>query len=346
MFAHTSGYSRFFTDYVNPYIPNGGYGLFLFFTISGYCILAAIEANPDQGFLNYGIRRSLRIYPTFWAALGLSYLLYLLTIVTGTRMVTASDGMPTLTGWLSILTLTQINFGIDCPINGVVWTLSYEIHFYLAMGLLLFLPRKHWPWFLVFLTAIATLHRIFPGIQARTPAFLYHFPEFAVGTAVLACRLPNFPKCYAPAIFVMLAILSIVEFGEFVQPYGDKPDLIQAKYGVLVSLAFALLLIFLHRWDMAFSQNRIVRWFSFAGLFSYSLYLIHYPFVARLSKLAGRFVDLDNNPIWAISVFVIVQIAVGFLSYWCYRIIELPSQRWYQNYGKIPTRLPSPTQDS
>src|SRR5881394_3841162 len=65
---------------VSPVVPEGGgplaavcrqglLGVFIFFPLSGYCILAAVEADPERRVGRYLGRRARRILPPYWASI-------------------------------------------------------------------------------------------------------------------------------------------------------------------------------------------------------------------------------------------------------------------------------------
>jgi len=110
-------------------------GVDLFFVLSGFII--ATTARPDLGrpraLPGYLFRRLWRVYPAYWAALG---------VAAGVYLALSPDPLFR-TGWPveavdSLLLLPQPTLSRLLP---VAWTLSFEVMFYLAFAVLFVLPR-------------------------------------------------------------------------------------------------------------------------------------------------------------------------------------------------------------
>lgn len=126
----------------------GWIGVQAFFVLSGYLITGILrnereEATPRRYFINFYARRSLRIFPLYFA-----YLVFL-TLVANPLQPDILAGMdkafnPALP---SLLTYTynfyRIVSGISSPFFSHLWSLSIEEQFYLVWPLVvLFLPRR------------------------------------------------------------------------------------------------------------------------------------------------------------------------------------------------------------
>ncbi|MFO0812733.1 MAG: acyltransferase [Gemmatales bacterium] len=332
MFCHGFGHSQTLLDHAWRWKLHGDHGLFIFFTVSGYCILAAIESSPQQSFPTYFIRRCLRIFPPFWASIAFSVALMLLTVMTGQRQIPWLDTFPSASQWLHILTLTHTNLGIGDPYNGVSWTLCYELQFYIALGVMLYMPRRLWSWYLFLLTVLSVLVRAVPAVRSVSPMFLYHFPEFALGCAVCIWLSGQYSRWLTVAIMLAVAVIPCFEFQETwrLAALHEKSD----RYGLLTSMVTALALIVLCNYDSALAKLKVMRLLIFVGSFSYSLYLIHFPLMNRVQKLFARFVDIDHHLGWALVSFI-TAMAIALVTAWLFSlVIEVPSIRWSRQYGK------------
>ncbi len=128
-------------------------GVPIFFVISGYCIMATLDARrrKGEGVGIYFWRRFHRIYQPYWIALSLSALTILvIERYCWPRLFTRSAFLMTspvrLDGWewLGNLTLTEsfrfhLTGGQARYLVGHAWTLCYEEQFYAVAGLVLFL---------------------------------------------------------------------------------------------------------------------------------------------------------------------------------------------------------------
>jgi peptidoglycan/LPS O-acetylase OafA/YrhL len=115
-------------SFLYHWLDLGQYGVFVFFLVSGYIVPASLERKGSiRGFW---ISRAFRLYPMFIVALVLSAVAY--EAGYGTVANAGKHPLAALTGWLFML--QNIIAGINVP--NVVWTLSYEMVFYLLLAAL------------------------------------------------------------------------------------------------------------------------------------------------------------------------------------------------------------------
>ena len=115
-------------SYLYHWLNLGQYGVFVFFLVSGYIVPASLERKGSvRGFW---ISRAFRLYPMFLLVIALSVITYL----TGHGSVANAGRHPltALLGWLFML--QNLVAGINVPV--VIWTLSYEMVFYLLLAAL------------------------------------------------------------------------------------------------------------------------------------------------------------------------------------------------------------------
>ena len=120
---------KFITDDFN--VPYGHYGVELFFVISGFVIFMSIEKinNPFK-FL---YKRFVRLYPTFWIGMILSYIFITLF---GPQLLKVN-----FMEFIVNFTMIPSFFNVD-SVDGVYWTLKVEMFFYLVVFLVLVLKKK------------------------------------------------------------------------------------------------------------------------------------------------------------------------------------------------------------
>ncbi len=113
-------------------IAQYGYlGVNLFFMISGYVIVASVRGKTARQF---AVGRALRLYPAFWVALAVTVVFSL--VLGGERMgVTAQQVLANIT---MVPTLLGQPF-----VDGVYWTLLYELRFYVMVFVLVLLGQGH-----------------------------------------------------------------------------------------------------------------------------------------------------------------------------------------------------------
>jgi peptidoglycan/LPS O-acetylase OafA/YrhL len=117
-------------QWINP----GDYGVFVFFLISGYIVPASLERKGSVR--TFWVSRLFRLYPLYLLAVAIAVTLYMVH-VGGLR----GEGTDPETSVLSqMLMMSNVLAGENVP--NVVWSLSYEMIFYLLLTAL-FMARVH-----------------------------------------------------------------------------------------------------------------------------------------------------------------------------------------------------------
>lgn len=306
----------------------GWLGVHMFFAISGWCIAERLAAawrrgEPALGFLR---ERALRIFPTYWAALALSFALRVAAVPFNTA--TLASSFPTGgRGWLADLLLLNPYLGTTATII-ISWSLVYELGFYLIGAGALLLRQRGIP--------SATIAAMGFGL-CLWPLFGWNFaptyvlglwPDFFAGVlAWWAARATTLaPKWSATAgLAVLLALDAFWPGG-----YGALARL--AAIGTAVALWF-----FFAR-DDGTPASGLARRLGWFGTFSYSLYLIHLAVLSPLTNLARRFVAPTGLP------FVLVWVAVvglsGAAGWALYRWVEAPIERWRKSRWSARPTVP------
>jgi peptidoglycan/LPS O-acetylase OafA/YrhL len=275
----------------------GWAGVFVFFPISGYCILAALLRSENATLPQFLRRRWRRIVPPYWASL---------LVVIGVALAAApfnhySVGYLNIgtTKWLSVLTLTQVWVDSPAIINPVYWTLCYEEQFYLVMALTLLAPANQRLRVLLAVTLIATAYcsPAWPGQFRAAGLFLGYWLSFASGLAAFVwLRLPQH-RWWAVTVFGCATVTAIQTW----------------DIAVLISGAAALIFIVLAPYDHALARTKVGAALISVGLFSYSLYLVHVP-------IGGRVVNgLLRLPL-PFLVPSAVAVGVSLVAGWCFHV--------------------------
>ncbi len=115
-------------SFLYQWLNLGQYGVFVFFLVSGYIVPASLERKGSvRGFW---ISRGFRLYPMFLVGLVLSAVAY--KTGHGTVANAGHDPLVAVLGWLFML--QNLLAGLNVPV--VIWTLSYEMVFYLLLAAL------------------------------------------------------------------------------------------------------------------------------------------------------------------------------------------------------------------
>jgi peptidoglycan/LPS O-acetylase OafA/YrhL len=135
VFDHVSDYVlQHIRAEVYQWFDAGNYGVFVFFIISGYIVPASLERKGSVR--TFWVSRLFRLYPLYLLAVGIAVTLYLVHF--GSLRGEGSD--PEASVLSQLLMMSNVLGGQNLP--NVVWSLSYEMVFYLLITAL-FIARVH-----------------------------------------------------------------------------------------------------------------------------------------------------------------------------------------------------------
>lgn len=269
------------TTYMNVGVP-------IFFVISGYCIMATLNARQQdgQGVGDYFQRRFRRIFPPYWAAL----LVSAVTIWSLERFV--CSGLFTRSAfkmnaperlssaeWLGNVTLTEswlsTLMGRDSHyVFGHAWTLCFEEQFYALAGfVLLFAPKRKYLAFSLFTALVPAILILshWKGVPLAGTIVGGEWFFFAAGIAAYYATQSTgeVGRRYVLVLLAAAIFLPILDSRRFI--LHDS----HARFNWLIAMLSAFLLSAFHQYDERISSWRPVRAISSCGQMCYSLYLIH-----------------------------------------------------------------------
>lgn len=304
----------------------GGFGVTIFFFISGFLITTLLCREQDRygsiSFRAFYLRRLLRLTPPLVLALalgiGLVWLGYLPHVLDPMTLISQFFF------FFNYYTVYGTPYAI--PGTGVLWSLSVEEHFYLiwpALFVLFAAGRLKTGWIWVFLALFplwrAVRHYGF-GMSSET---IYYLSDTRLDSLLFGCAL---------ALMIWRGqIPALVE-----RPAVRNGTLLLALAGILVSFLWrsedfravaryslqglALTPIFFYaltRPDLAIFRPLNWGWMRWLGVWSYSIYLVHQMMIVAFSS--------DRLP-----PLVSAALAAGAAILWAallYRFVELPFAR-------------------
>jgi peptidoglycan/LPS O-acetylase OafA/YrhL len=273
--------------YLTAPLSLGWLGVTLFFVLSGYCIhrrgAQSLADNPEAAldFPRFARRRFWRIYPTYAAALLLTGLIdWYVFKLAGYRDVWMDDHR-----WTTLLASLAGLQGIAAPTygsNGVFWTLAMEIHLYLAYPILFWISKRYGAVrvlaFTFSISATFAVADMLFGLQAampyhflRGPMFLPYWFTWAVGFYLAEVQAG---RAFLPQQKYMFLLAGVGLAGGLV--------LVGLKYLEASEIWWSLTFGAIVWWSLGergrqFWDSLWGRMAAFVGVFSYSLYAIHYP---------------------------------------------------------------------
>lgn len=301
------------------YIPSivgvvkyGYLGVVFFFMISGYVIFfSAKNRTPSE----FAVSRSIRLYPAFWAAV-------LLTSVFSAFL--GGDKMQVeLSQILFNLTLLAPYFNVK-PVDGVYWTLLYEIQFYALVLLLLLFGLQNklekifiiWPFLMVLALLFKQEHWVYLG---------GYYSYFSAG--ILFAIVKN-KKTIVVYTSLIISLILCIMFS-----VGKVPELMNVR-GVyyssyLIGLIVCVFFSFFFVANSKMGSNLNLYGSKLLGALTYPIYLIHahigYMLISQFSPKVSKMI------IYPVTITIVLLFA-----YFIHKIIEAKfSELWKNIFSKI-----------
>jgi peptidoglycan/LPS O-acetylase OafA/YrhL len=203
---------------VYQYFDPGSYGVFVFFLVSGYIVPASLERRGSvRGFW---VSRLFRLYPLYLVALAVAVVLWKVHLG-----LIANTNTDVQTSLLTHGLMLSNVLGTQNAIN-VIWTLSYEMAFYLLVTAL-FVTGKHQRssrWALLFAIAAVALGGVLPMTAiSRTFLGTQLVAELAdlliVAGVALAVTRTRLPKRIGALLAGGTALVLVCLNGNWVHPF-------------------------------------------------------------------------------------------------------------------------------
>jgi peptidoglycan/LPS O-acetylase OafA/YrhL len=196
----------------------GNYGVFVFFIISGYIVPASLERKGSVR--TFWVSRLFRLYPLYLLAVAIAVTLYLVHF--GSLRGEGSD--PEASFFSQLLMMSNVLGGQNLP--NVVWSLSYEMIFYLLITAL-FIARVHKrsSWYaLGFAVAAVALGGLLPQAyfthNLATPRLIARVADLAVLAGLaFAVVLRGMSRLLGAAMAAVVAVTLLAFNGGWIWPW-------------------------------------------------------------------------------------------------------------------------------
>lgn len=281
----------------------GQTGVDLFFILSGFLITRILleTAGKDGYYRAFYARRVLRIFPLYFAFLGLYF--FVLPFILGSKIPSANSQ---LLSWLFLE-----NVGQTFPVLGDAgpphyWSLAVEEHFYLA-----------WP-FIVASFGKRTLLRIIACVLLLSPILRFVVENqgyssffltptrldglsFGAAIAILLASPQDNSGWLLPLSRTLFLFLPVLLLPMFIMLSGSGYALLQAVKLSLIPMFYASFIV-LCLIDEKISPVRQVleaRWFRWIGSISFGLYVFH----PSCFKIVAKFLPGTPLPVSAAVAF-------------------------------------------
>ncbi len=316
-------------DHVIP----GGFGVTVFFFISGYLITSLLrqeyESNQNIKLKYFYIRRVFRIWPAFYLVLFLGAGLTMLGLLEGEIKFFAF-----LSQCLHITNYYAIIFG-DAGItkgSGVYWSLGVEEHFYLIFPILyIYLlnkkikPKEQMKVLLGLCVLVLIWRCVLVYGMGASEVRTFYASDTRIDSLLFGCALavygnPMFEsgpfsdrvvKCY-----LLPLGLGLIAFSLLYRDAGFRETLRYSIQGIGLIPIFIAAIRF-PNWGAFRALNW--GWVRFVGALSYSLYLVHFTVIQAITHY---FSSAHKILLGAASLVI-----TFLLAYLIYRFVEIPFSR-------------------
>ena len=278
-----------------------------FIVLSGFCLMLPVARRGDASPMweHWFLRRARRILPPYYAALLLSVGLALLLINPLALRLHRDVFQPFRFDAIPVyLTLLQdvfyARFGTAVQ-NPPLWSIAVECRVYLLMPLILLSLRRFGSaatllWTIAF--GLGMYYAFGEWLGAASP---WYVALFAMG--MIAAREGihgRVNRSWRPAAFVFAVMFMAVVLWKRAAFYNAHLPYFSIAFGVIVSLFLGILLS-----DASEKREtpllRALSWKPLAslGVFSYSVYLLHYPLIRLLHLGLASVVSLSAEATFA-----------------------------------------------
>ncbi|XVJ70765.1 MAG: acyltransferase [Rhizobacter sp.] len=292
-------------------------GVDIFFVLSGFVVYkSGVISIPKYGFFDFIKKRSARIYTTYWATFLLASILSIAVL----------DVYPKSTEQVvkSFFLLYPKFWDNWIP---VAWSLTYELYFYLVLGLLLLAPKNIqtkaiiatamyfilWNCYWLYFHTEKVLSDAHP-LQFVFGGFIIEFLFGALIGFLFNKRrdlFKNIPIIYPLALIGVFFGFILGSKSHF---YNQVEIMRAASYGVM---AVSMLLIALNLEHCKCKPPKIL---VMIGDSSFSMYLIHSVILGILGAMRHEYLG-NHQELWlAFSLFI--PIFVVFISHIWYLMVE------------------------
>jgi peptidoglycan/LPS O-acetylase OafA/YrhL len=201
-------------QWINP----GDYGVFVFFIISGYIVPASLERRGSVR--TFWVGRIFRLYPLYLLAVGIAIALWAVHI----GSLRGEDSNPATSALSQLLMMSNVLGGQNVP--NVVWSLSYEMIFYLLLTALFaaHLHRRSSRYALAFGVAAVVIGGVLPQAYFNhtlsSPRLVAFAADLTVLTGLaLAVVLRGAPRLLGAGLAALAGLTLLAFNGTWLAPW-------------------------------------------------------------------------------------------------------------------------------
>lgn len=318
------------------HIVPGGFGVTVFFFISGFLITRLLLAESEKsgiGLKNFYARRFVRLYPALLFMLFGTVAIYGLMGIgtpTGTEL---SAGIFYFTNIFQVITRATTD-GLPFMPWTHLWSLAVEEHFYLIFPAFMLLCRNNWKraaLILIGLLAVIPLWRAYIMFGTNLPYADYNYmmTDARIDSLAWGCllsvllHLKGNLKAFKPLLGIIPTLLAgCAIMASFL--IRDETFRYTLRFTLQGAALYVLMLNFYYLKALDFAVSIAEwKWLAWTGKISYALYLWHVP----LYDLIHRFID--RGPM-SLALTTAASFAIAAFSFY---IVEKPFVALRKRFG-------------
>lgn len=294
----------------------GGIAVYIFFIISGFLICRSFDRSKN--LFSYFKARFLRIWP----------LLFVVVMVTAFILGPIITHYPTeeyfngdITGFLRNIYFDSSNTTLpgvypdhyNHSLNGSLWTLMYEVLWYVIVAVLAPLWKRFKPTGLILYIGLTITYLFFTYYDGAFIVFLPH--SFILNFTRLGMFFAM-GMCYY--IYGNAIKLSVKLF--FMAVLGLILGILFTDFIVTFSIFGAYIIFYI-----AFQKRFVANWYDKIGDLSYGIYIMSFPIQQTLVDYLGKpteyYHTMSMNPYKNMLITVLIVVPLAWISWHC---IEKP----------------------
>lgn len=297
-FSHTSGRGQYLHECLN-FRGIGHIGVYLFFVLSGFLLSMGLfrEGINKQSLKKFYVKRTLRIIPLYYFVCLLVFLYQEYTGNFHERYLHIEGGLEGLYGHFLFI-----------QADSLFWSILIEMHFYLAVPLIIFTLIKFRLKAVYFWVTIAVINGFLyisykSGKFDITNAFIKKYLSFhSQGTTfidvfifgILAAYLLRFHKKYlyenrvvihrlaTISFFILMGMILVLVTKHFL--IFERPFFHFRFFSLIYGLVFSLLVLSVYL-DNPLNKYFTLKWLRFIGVIGFSFYLLHFAVLQGVNQL-------------------------------------------------------------
>lgn len=311
IFSHIGYFLINDSRFLFPLSILAGVGVNLFLFISGYG-LTKVQILKNLSIKDHFVKRFPKLFIPLWITL---IVLLIIDLIFLNRSYSLTTIFQSFVGYFNRADLSS-------SINSPLWYFTLILGYYLILPFVFF---KKFPWISALIIYLVSYYFVkhvpsyLPDVIHLYKVHLYAFPlgmifAFVTNNESIQKIFNSLKTLKAlPYYLIMGFLLIVIAYTSYYSNVGNTP--IKEELTSLFTMFCVLLVFLIKRFE--------IRLFSYIGLISYEVYLLHWPILSRYNNLYSIL------PSWLATLILIILIVI--LSSYLKKISEYIENKYFSN---------------